>query len=126
MLYGEQLTNPDIISSGGSDWVECSSYVFLTASAMVILGLIITLVVFQVHAYGFNMSCFKKTKSIAICLTMAFNIILLIDEVRYPQNKFLVTTIIDVLTFIFKYVAVIALAHYFISRSGDLIKKKES
>ena len=36
------------------------------------------------------------------------------------------TATIDVLAFICKYMSVIALAHYFISRSGELIKKKES
>lgn len=77
----------------------------------------------QVH--GRNLSCFKKTKTIAVCLTLAFNICLIIDLVVYPDFNYFWDTSIDLLEFTFKYLAIIALSHYFISRSVDFIKKEE-
>ena len=77
----------------------------------------------QVH--GRNLSCFKKTKTIAICLTLAFNLCLIIDLVVYPDFNYFWDTSIDLLEFSFKYLAIIALSHYFISRSVDFIKKEE-
>ena len=63
-----------------------------------------------------------KTKSIAICLTFAFNIILLADLIVY-DFAFWWMTIIDLLEFSFKYMAIIALSHFFISRSGEIVVK---
>ena len=85
----------------------------------------ILLLIFQVRVFGFNPSCFKKTKTIAICLTIAFNVVLIVDLIRYPDISFAGSSAILALLFIFKYTAIVGLSHYFINRSGDLIKKKE-
>ena len=56
---------------------------------------------------------------------MAFNIILIIDLIRYPDVSFGGSFTIATLMFLFKYTAIVGLSHYFINRSGDLIKKKD-
>ena len=53
---------------------------------------------------------------------MAFNIILIIDLIRYPDVSFAGSFSIATLEFFFKYTAIVGLSHYFINRSGDLIK----
>ena len=63
-----------------------------------------------------------KTKSIAICLTLAFNVCLIADLQVY-DFKYWWMTIIDLLEFAFKYMAIIALSHFFISWSGDIVVK---
>ena len=110
---------------GGSDWIQCVSYTFLTLSSLVTFSLVITLLWFQVQVHGWNLSCFKKTKTIAVCLTLAFNLSLIIDLVVYPHLNYFWDLGIDLLEFTFKYLAIIALSHYFISRSVDFIKKEE-
>ena len=56
---------------------------------------------------------------------MAFNVILIIDLIRYPDVSFGGSFTIVTLMFLFKYTAIVGLSHYFINRSGDLIKKKD-
>ena len=46
------------------------------------------------------------------------------DLVIYDIKYWWMTSI-DLLEFSFKYTAIIALSHYFISRSGDIVAKKE-
>ena len=60
-----------------------------------------------------------------VLTTLAFNVCLIIDLLRYPMVNYVGTTIIRVLEFTFKYSAIIGISHYFISRSGDLVNKKE-
>lgn len=56
---------------------------------------------------------------------MAFNVTLIIDLIRYPDVSFGGSFSIATLEFLFKYTAIVGLSHYFINRSGDLIKKKD-
>ena len=65
-----------------------------------------------------------KTKSIALCLTLAFNVCLIADLIVYDFS-FMWMTIIDLLEFAFKYMGIIALSHFFISRSGDIVAKSD-
>lgn len=125
MIYGHQIKNSDEAIKGGSDWVQCVSYTFLTISSFITLGLVITLLLFQMQVHGRNLSCFKKTKTIAVCFTLAFNISLILDLVVYPHLTYFWDLSIDLLQFTSKYLAIIALSHYFISRSVDFIKKEE-
>ena len=125
MLKGTRLHNSDEAEFGGSDWVKCSSIVILTTSAIVTCCLVFILLIFQIRVYGFTYQLLRKTKAIVVLLTLAFNICLIIDLLRYPLVSYVGTTIINVLEFSFKYSAIIGISHFFISRSGDLVTKNE-
>ena len=122
MLYGQKIKNSDEEIFGGSDWVQCITLILLTVSSIITLILIVMLLSFQIQVHGFNKECFMKTKSIAICLTLAFNVCLIADLLVYDFEYWWMT-IIDLLEFSFKYMAIIALSHFFISRSGDIVAK---
>ena len=125
MLYGERLDDSDIDVFGGCDWVECITDCIEIASSLVTLCLILMLLYFQIGLYGFNTICLRKTKTYALLLSLAFNICLIIDLLRYPQVGFLGETILGILEFAFKYSAIIALSKFFISRSGEIMKSCE-
>ena len=56
---------------------------------------------------------------------LGFNICLIIDLLRYELVSYIGTTILDLLEFAFKYAAIIALSKFYISRSGEIMKKCE-
>ena len=122
MLYGKKIHNSDDEIFGGSDWVQCITLMLLTVSSIITLILIVMLLSFQIQVHGFNKECFLKTKSIAICLTLAFNVCLIADLQVYDFSYWWMT-MIDLLEFSFKYMAIIALSHFFISRSGEIVAK---
>ena len=84
VLYGEKLDDSDVDVFGGCDWVECITYCILIASSLVTLSLILMLLYFQIGLHGFNTVCLRKTKTYALLLSLAFNICLIIDLLRYP------------------------------------------
>lgn len=109
---------------GGSDWVECSAYLFLTTSSIATLILLSLLLMFQINQYGLNLNCIRKTKTRVFYLCIAFNFCLIIDLLRYPLVSYLGTTILLVLEFTFKYAAIITVSYHFIKISGALVSKK--
>lgn len=56
---------------------------------------------------------------------LGFNICLIIDLLRYELVSYLGTTILNLLEFAFKYAAIIALSKFYISRSGEIMKRCE-
>ena len=67
----------------------------------------------------------RKTKTYALVITLAFNIVLIIELLRFPLVGFIGDIILGTLQFIFKYSAIISLSKFYISRSGDMMKKCE-
>ena len=110
---------------GGSDWVECTGLCILIASSLVTLSLIFMLLYFQVRLFGVNCRCLRKTKTYSIVLMLGFNICLTIDLLRYELVSYLGTTILNLLEFAFKYASIIALSKFYISRSGEIMKRCE-
>ena len=83
------------------------------------------LLYFQVRLFGVNCRCLRKTKTYSIVLMLGFNICLTIDLLRYELVSYLGTTILNLLEFAFKYASIIALSKFYISRSGEIMKRCE-
>ena len=58
-------------------------------------------------------------------ITIAFNIVLIIELLRFPLVGFIGDIILETLQFTFKYSAIISLSKFYISRSGDMMKRCE-